>query len=63
MTQPDRDFYTDKASKMFEVPYEEVTEEQRAKAKELLMDYLYCRSNGNPFSSQLDSKGCKIWKQ
>ena len=59
MTEEGRDFYKDKASKMFGIPYEEVTKEQRAKAKDLLLAYLYGRS-GNPFSSQLDSKGCRI---
>lgn len=43
MTEPNRDFYKDKASKMFGVPYDEVTNEQRAGAKKLLMDYMYGR--------------------
>lgn len=41
MTELNRDFYKDKASKMFGIPYDEVTDEQRAEAKKLLMDYIY----------------------
>ena len=41
MTEPNRDFYKDKASKMFGIPYDEVTDEQRAEAKKLLMNYIY----------------------
>ena len=43
MSEPNRDFYKDKASKMFGIPYDEVTDEQRAGAKKLLMDYMYDR--------------------
>ena len=43
MTEEGRDFYKDKASKMFGVPYEEVTKEQRAEAKKQLMNYMYGR--------------------
>ena len=43
MTEPDRDFYKDKASKMFGIPYEEVSDKQRAAAKRQLLDYLYDR--------------------
>ena len=53
-TMTDKDFYKDKASKLYGIPYEEVTEEQRSKAKNFLMDYLYCRSNDNPFKSEVD---------
>ena len=49
MTELNRDFYKDKASKMFGIPYEEITDEQRAEAKKLLMDYLYGRSDDYPF--------------
>lgn len=41
MSELNRDFYKDKASKMFGIPYDEVTDEQRAGAKKLLMDYIY----------------------
>lgn len=50
MSEEGRDFYRDKASKMFGVPYEEVTDEQRAEAKEWLWGYIYGRRNDNPFS-------------
>ena len=43
MTELNRDFYKDKASKMFGIPYEEVTNEQSAEAKKQLMDYMYGR--------------------
>lgn len=49
MVEQGRDFLTDKASKMFGIPYDKITEEQRAEAKKLLLDYLYCRSDNNPF--------------
>ena len=49
MTEENRDFFTDKASKMFGIPYEEVTKEQRDEAKKRLMDYMYCRSDNYPF--------------
>ena len=48
MTEQDRDFFTNKASKLYGIPYEEVTEEQRAGAKKLLMDYLYLRADSYP---------------
>lgn len=48
MTEENRDFFTDKASKMFGIPYEEVTKEQRDEAKKRLMDYMYCRSDNYP---------------
>lgn len=48
MTDQGRDFYTDKASKLYGIPYEEVTKEQRAEAKNLLMNYLYCRADIYP---------------
>ena len=48
------DYFTDKASKMFGIPYEEVTEEQRVEAKKRIFDYLYGRSDDNPFSSEVD---------
>lgn len=54
MTELNRDFYKDKASKMFGVPYEEVTEEQRSDAKKQLMDYMYCRTDNYSF------KDCQI---
>lgn len=54
MTEQGRDFFTDKASKMFGVPYEEVTKEQRAEAKKQLMDYMYCRTDNYPL------KDCQI---
>lgn len=43
MTELNRDFYKDKASKMFGIPYEEVTDKQRDEAKKQLMDYMYDR--------------------
>lgn len=43
MTELNRDFYKDKASKMFGIPYDEVTDEQRVAAKRQLLDYLYDR--------------------
>lgn len=49
MTEQDRDFFTDKASKLYGIPYEEVTDEQRAKAKKALLDYAYCRTDNYPF--------------
>ena len=54
MAEQDKDFYKDKASKLFGIPYEEVTEEQRVEAKKFLMDYLYCRSNDNSFKSEVN---------
>ena len=43
MAELNKDFYKDIASKMFEVPYEEVTDDQRAEAKRQLLDYMYDR--------------------
>lgn len=48
MTEENRDFFTDKASKMFGIPYEAVTKEQRSEAKKQIMDYMYCRSDKFP---------------
>lgn len=50
MSEKGRDFYKDKASKMFGVPYEEVTDKQRAEAKEWLWGYIYSRRNDNLLS-------------
>lgn len=52
MTEKNRDFFTDKASKIFGIPYEEVTDEQRSEAKKQLMDYMYCRSDKYPFENE-----------
>ena len=60
MTEPGRDFYKDKASKMFEIPYEEVTDEQRAEAKKLLMDYMYGRSDNYSFKDCYPVNDCLI---
>ncbi len=54
MSEQDKDFYKDKASKMFGVSYNEVTKEQRAEAKDRLMSYIYGRSDVNPFTSEVD---------
>ena len=43
MSEEGRDFYTDRASKMFGVPYEEVTKAQRVQAKEMLLHLIYGR--------------------
>lgn len=48
MGELNRDFYKDKASKMFGVPYDEVTDDQRAEAKKQLMDYMYDRRLAPP---------------
>jgi len=48
MAEQGRDFFKDKASKLYGIPYEEVTEDQRLAAKNLLMDYLYCRVDSYP---------------
>ena len=48
MTDKDRDFFKDKASRLYVIPYEEVTEDQRSAAKKLLMDYLYLRTDNYP---------------
>lgn len=53
MTEENRDFFTDKASKMFGIPYEEVTKEQRSEAKKQLMDYMYCRTDNYPLKDSL----------
>ena len=42
-TIADKDFYKDRASKMFGVPYEEVTKEQRVRAKEMFLHSIYGR--------------------
>lgn len=54
------DYYTVKASMLFGIPGEQVTDEQRAEARKQLFDYICGRRADNPFSSQLDSKGCRI---
>ena len=43
MSEEERDFYTDRASKMFGIPYEEVTKEQRIRAKEVFLHTIYGR--------------------
>lgn len=43
MSEDERDFYTDRASKMFGVPYEEVTKAQRVQAKEICLHSIYGR--------------------
>lgn len=48
MAEQGRDFFKDKASKLYGIPYEAVTEDQRLAAKNLLMDYLYCRADNYP---------------
>ena len=53
MTEENRDFFTDKASKMFGIPYEEVTDYQRAEAKKTMFDYMYCRTDNYPFKDSL----------
>lgn len=53
MTEENRDFFTDKASKMFGIPYEEVTDEQRAEAKKAMFDYMYCRTDNYPLKDSL----------
>lgn len=53
MSEPGRDFYKDKASKMFGIPYDEVTEEQKIKAKNAMFDYAYCRTDNYPFKDCL----------
>ena len=54
MAVQDRDYFTDKASKMFGVPYEKVTEVQRLEAKNRILDYIYGRSDSFPFNSEVD---------
>lgn len=53
MSELNRDFYKDKASKMFGIPYEEVTDEQRTEAKKQLMDYIYDRIDNYPIKDCL----------
>lgn len=53
MTELSRDFYKDKASKMFGIPYDEVTDEQRARAKNAMFDYMYCRTDNYPLKDCL----------
>lgn len=43
MNEEGRDLYTVMAAKMFGVPYEEVTNEQRIQAKEKVLHTLYSR--------------------
>ena len=54
MEDQGRDFFTDMVSQFYGIPYEEVTEEQRAEAKKILFDYAYCRTDNYP------SKDCLI---
>ena len=54
MTELNRDFYKDMASKIFGIPYDEVTNEHRAEAKKLLLNYFYGRSDNNPFNSAVN---------
>jgi hypothetical protein len=54
MTELNRDFYKDKASKIFGIPYEEVTDDQRAVAKRQLLDYMYDRRLEPPNGILLD---------
>ena len=53
MTKEGRDFLTDKASRMFGIPYEKVTNEQRAEVKKAMFDYMYCRTDNYPFKDCL----------
>lgn len=53
MTELNRDFLTDKASKMFGIPYAEVSDYQRAEAKNAMFDYMYCRTDNYPFKDCL----------
>lgn len=48
MTELSRDFLTDKASKMFGIPYAEVTDYQRSAAKNAMFDYMYVRQSVPP---------------
>lgn len=47
MSELNRDFYKDEASKMFGIPYEDVTDEQRAEAKKRVMCCIYGRRKGS----------------
>lgn len=53
MEELNRDFYKDKASKMFGIPYNEVTDEQRTSVKNAMFDYAYCRTDNYPFKDCL----------
>ena len=53
MSELNRDFYKNMASKIFGIPYDEVTVEHRAEAKNLLMNYFYGRSDTIPFKSEV----------
>lgn len=53
MSEINRDFYKNTASKIFGIPYDEVTVEHRAEAKNLLMNYFYGRSDTIPFKSEV----------
>ena len=53
MAELNRDFYKDKASKMFGIPYDEVTDEQRSEAKKAMFDYAYCRTDNYPLKDCL----------
>lgn len=53
MSEPNRDFYKDKASKMFRIPYDEVTDYQRFEAKKAMFDYMYCRTDNYPLKDCL----------
>jgi len=53
MTEQGRDFFIDKASKLYGIPYEEVTKAQRAEAKKAVFDYAYCRTDNYPFKDCL----------
>lgn len=53
MPELNRDFYKDKASKMFGIPYDEVTDEQRSEAKKAMFDYMYCRTDNYPLKDCL----------
>lgn len=44
------DYYRKMTSELFDVPYEEVTKEQRAKAKNRFMLLPYCSINSNPYT-------------
>ena len=53
MAEQGRDFYKDTASKIFGIPYEEVTEEHRSEAKNLLMNHFYGRAAIYPTQDSL----------
>lgn len=54
MTEQDKDFFKDMASKLYGISYEEVTEEQGAEVKKSLFDFIYGRSDDNPFKQEVD---------